>query len=86
MGHSSCVTIVEIVSLSSENLGSVDYTAPVYLFVTSIVALDTHSSLLIEGCSSLLIKGCSYHSSLLIEELLNTATSGEEYIRNNVYN
>ena len=68
LGHSSCVTIVNIISLSSGNLGCIDYTAPVHLFMTGIVDLDTHSSL------------------LLIEELLKTATSGEEYIRNNVYN
>ena len=66
--HSSCVTIVEIISLYSENLVCVDHTAPVYLFVTGTVDLDTHSSL------------------LLIEVLLKTTTSGEEYIRNNVYN
>ena len=67
MGYSSSVTIVEIISPSTDNLGRIDYTAPVYLFVTGILALDTHSSL------------------LLIEEILKTATSGEEYIRNNVY-
>ena len=67
-GYSSSVTIVEIISLSTDNIGRVDYTAPVYLFVTGIVTLDTPSSL------------------ILIEEILKTATSGEEYIRNNVYN
>ena len=46
-GHSSSVTIVEIISHSTDNLGRSDYTAPVYLFVTGIVALDTHSSLLL---------------------------------------
>ena len=58
-----------MISLSSENLGRVDYTAtaPVHLFVTDIVDFDTHNSL------------------LLIEVVLKTATSGEEYIRNNVY-
>ena len=35
--YSSCVNIVKIISLSSGNLGSVDDTAPVYLFVTGIV-------------------------------------------------
>ena len=43
-GHSSCVTIVKIISLSRESLGTVDYTAPVYLFVTGIFDLDTNSS------------------------------------------
>ena len=66
-GHSWFVIIVEIISLSSENLGRADYTAPVYLFVTGIVDFDTHNSL------------------FLIEVVLKTATSGEEYIRNNVY-
>ena len=60
--------MVEIISLPTDNLGRVDYAAQVYLFVTGIVDLDTHSSL------------------LLIEEILKTATSREEYIRNNVYN
>ena len=55
-GHSSSVTIVKIISLSRENLGRVDYTAPVYLFMTGIVDFDTHSSLLlievfIENCN-----------------------------------
>ena len=64
-GHSSCVTIVKIVSLSHESLGTVDYTAPVYLFVTGIFDLDAHSSpLLIEVCFDglLLLKtfACSY--------------------------
>ena len=45
-GLRSSVTIVKIIFLSTDNLGRVDYTAPVYLFVTGIVALDTHSSLL----------------------------------------
>ena len=36
-GHSSCVNIIEIISLSSGNLGSVDGTATVYLFATGIV-------------------------------------------------
>ena len=36
-GYSSCVNITEIISLSSGNLGSVDDTAPVYLFATGIV-------------------------------------------------
>ena len=35
--YSSCVNIVKIISLSSGNVGSVDDTAPVYLFVTGIV-------------------------------------------------
>ena len=46
-GYSSSVTIVEIISLSTDNLDRVDHMAPVYLFVTGIMALDTHSSLLL---------------------------------------
>ena len=57
-----------MISLSTDNLGRVDHTAPVYLFVMGIIAFDTHSRL------------------LLIEEIMKTATSREEYIRNNVYN
>ena len=50
------MTIVEIISLSTENVGRVDYTAPEYLFVTGVIELDTHSSLLlievfIENCN-----------------------------------
>ena len=37
----------KIVSLSCESLGTVDYTATVYLFVTGIFDLDTHSSSLL---------------------------------------
>ena len=37
LGYSSCVNIVEIIFISSGNLGSVDDTAPVYLFATGIV-------------------------------------------------
>ena len=40
-------TIVEIISIFTDNLGCVDYTAPVYLLVMGIFALDTHSSLLL---------------------------------------
>ena len=47
LGHSSRVPNTKIVSLSRESLGTVDYTAPVYLFVTGIFDLDTHSSLLL---------------------------------------
>ena len=55
-GYSSSITIVEIISLSTDNLGRVDYTAPVYLFVMGIVDFDTHSSLhlikvFIENCN-----------------------------------
>ena len=59
----------KIIPLSSENLGSVDHTAPVYRIVTSIVDFDTHSRL-----------------SLGLLLLLKTAISGEEHMRNNVYN
>ena len=59
----------KIISLSSENLGSIDYTPPVYRIVTSIVDFDTHSRL-----------------SLGLIQLLKTAASGEEHMRNNVYN
>ena len=46
-GHSSRVPNTKIVSLSRESLGTVDYTAPVYLFVTGIFDLETHSNLLL---------------------------------------
>ena len=35
----------KIISLSSENLGTIDHTAPVYRIVTSIVDFHTHSRL-----------------------------------------
>ena len=46
-GHRSRVPNTKIVYRSRESLGTVDYTAPVYLFVTGIFDLDTHSSLLL---------------------------------------
>ena len=46
-GHSSRVPNTKIVSLSPERLGTIDYTAPVSLFVTGIFDLDTHSNLLL---------------------------------------
>ena len=35
--YSSCINIAKIISLSSENLGSIDDTVPVYLFATGII-------------------------------------------------
>ena len=46
-GYSSRIPKTKIVFLSRESLGTIDYTSPVYLFVTGIVALDTHCRLLL---------------------------------------